>query len=342
VANDRPLAGQRILYVGVGYFSYDRIIASGLRDLGAEVVAVAERPPLLLRSHLSSPINMIAALRNRVQRRHESRLKAQLAGQTFETVLVVKGDSLDIGFFDHLRAANPDARFVLYQWDAVKLVRGFASLRARFDRCVTFDRHDAAADKSLIFRPLFYTKSADTPSPRPKGLIFVGTLHSKRLHLARTIKARAEAQGLPVSIYVRVGLFNFIRLFIMGNLRDVHYHPLAYEKYIAWTQEAEAVMDFPHPQQSGLTMRTAEAIGLSKKIITTNKDIMNYPFYDPRNILVVDDENPIIPEGFLSGAPAHYSSLTMQQFSLRQWLCDVLDIDRETDVDADSGEALTR
>lgn len=325
-ARDRPLAGRRILYVGVGFFDYDKTIANGLRELGAEVESVAERPRLLLQSHpFSSPINMVPWLRTRVQRHHEASLRSQLVGRDFDTVLVVKGDSLDIGFFDDLRRAQPHATYILYQWDSINLVRGFAELRKRFDRCLTFDRLDAAADETLVFRPLFFSQNIDAPETS-RGLIFVGSLHSKRLLLARRLKASAEAQGVPVQIYVRVGLFNFLRLLLTGGLQNVHLRPLPYETYIDWTRKAEAVMDFPHPLQTGLTMRTAEAIGLGKKIITTNKDIVNYPFYDSRAICVVDDENPVIPEGFLNGVPAAYGAETVTHMSLHQWLLDVLDV----------------
>lgn len=338
-AQEGLLTGRRILFVGVGYFTYDALITDGLRAMGAEVEAIAERPPLLLQSHpLSSLANMLPWLRRSVQRRHEEKLKAQLADCNFDTVLVVKGDSLDVGFFDHLRHAHPNATFILYQWDSINLVRNFAELRTRFDRCLTFDRLDASADKTLIFRPLFFSRSVETPSKARRGLIFVGSLHSRRLKVARQIKAHAKAKGIPVRIYIRVGLFNYIRLLITADLRDIHFRPLPYETYVAWTEDSEAVLDFPHPLQTGLTMRTVEAIGLGKKIITSNKDIVNYPFYDPKFICVVDDEDAVIPEGFLNNSPLSYDAETLAHFSLRQWLLDVLNFGSISDCRNDKAK----
>lgn len=331
-ASYRPLEGRRILFVGVGYFSYDTIIADGLRAMGAEVEAVAERPALLLQSHpLSSLINKLGILRKCVQRRHENQLKAQLAGSNFDTVLVLKGDSLDIGFFDLLRRAHPKASFILYQWDSINLVSNFAELRKRFDRCLTFDRGDVALDQTLIFRPLFFSRQRTAIEAPPHGVVFVGSMHSDRLKLARAIKTHAEAQGVPVRIYVRVGLFNFLRQLIRGDLRNIHFRALPYETYVAWTRQAEAVLDFPHPMQTGLTMRTLEAIGLGKKIVTTNRDIVNYSFYDPESVCVLTEEHPMIPDGFLNGTPAAYNPEIVKQFSLHQWLLDVLDCNSPLD-----------
>lgn len=331
-APDRPLEGRRILFVGVGYFSYDKIIAEGMRAMGAAVEAVAERPPLLLQSHpLSSPINMLPFLRKRVQRRHEDRLKARLAGHHFDTVLVLKGDSLNVGFFDQLRRAHPKATFILYQWDSINLIKNFSELRKRFDRCLTFDRRDAASDETLVFRPLFFSRQSTILEASPRGVVFVGSMHSDRLKLAKLIKYYAEAQGIPVRVYIRMGLFNFLRQLIKGDLRDIHFRALSYETYVEWTKQAEAVLDFPHPLQTGLTMRTVEAIGLGKKIVTTNREIVNYSFYAPENVCVLTEEQPVIPDGFLNRTPAVYDPEIVKRFSLHQWLLDVLDCNSPSD-----------
>ena len=46
-------------------------------------------------------------------------------------------------------------------------------------------------------------------------------------------------------------------------------------------------------------MRTIETLGAKKKLITTNKQIIEYDFYNPANVLVVDRKNPVIPDVFM-------------------------------------------
>lgn len=320
-----PLSGRKILFVGVGYFSYDDIIAESLRAMGAKVVSIAERPYLLLQSHpLSSPINKVSWLRTYAQRRHEGRLKAQLVGQEFDTVLVIKGDSLDIGFFDHLRRVHPHTRFILYQWDSIKLVKNFAELRKRFDRCLTFDRVDAASDQTLLFRPLFFSRQAVVPEASPDGMVFVGSLHSDRLRIVKRIRSEAAARGVRIRTYIRVGIFSFLRQLLKGDVRDIYLRALPYETYITWIRQAEAVLDIPHPLQTGLTMRTLEAIGLGRKVVTTNPDIVHYPFYSSDNVCIVSEDHPRVPAEFLNGTSAAYDPNIVRLFSLRRWILDVL------------------
>ena len=55
-------------------------------------------------------------------------------------------------------------------------------------------------------------------------------------------------------------------------------------------KETRIIVDIVQGNQSGLSFRVFEAIALEKKIITNNPNIKNYNFYNPNNILVIDDE----------------------------------------------------
>jgi len=52
------------------------------------------------------------------------------------------------------------------------------------------------------------------------------------------------------------------------------------------------ILDINHPKQSGLTMRTFEALGAGKKLITTNAEIKKYSFYNEDNICIIDRDKP--------------------------------------------------
>lgn len=52
----------------------------------------------------------------------------------------------------------------------------------------------------------------------------------------------------------------------------------------------DVVIDIVKAGQVGLTMRTIEAIVAGKKIITNNKNIKNEPFYNARNIMIINED----------------------------------------------------
>ena len=53
-------------------------------------------------------------------------------------------------------------------------------------------------------------------------------------------------------------------------------------------KESNCILDAPQAGQTGLTIRTIECLGAKRKMITTNKDIKKYDFYNESNILVFD------------------------------------------------------
>jgi hypothetical protein len=84
--------------------------------------------------------------------------------------------------------------------------------------------------------------------------------------------------------------------------------------------QSKVILDINHPRQTGLTMRTFEALGAQKKLITTNADILNYDFYDKNNVLVIDRENPVIECSFLESNITPYSKEILFKYSIEGWI----------------------
>ncbi|MFI8377987.1 hypothetical protein [Leeuwenhoekiella sp. NPDC079379] len=49
-------------------------------------------------------------------------------------------------------------------------------------------------------------------------------------------------------------------------------------------QDYDILLDVQKGNQEGLTFRIFEALALKKKLIITNKSIVDYYFYDPQNL----------------------------------------------------------
>lgn len=71
-------------------------------------------------------------------------------------------------------------------------------------------------------------------------------------------------------------------------------------------------------------MRSIEIVGLRKKLITTNKDIVNYDFYHPDNILILDRRNPVIDRSFFEKPYKMLEERIYGKYSLSSWLTQIL------------------
>ena len=91
-------------------------------------------------------------------------------------------------------------------------------------------------------------------------------------------------------------------------------------------KESKIILDIHKEIQNGLTFRVFEAIGLNKKLITTNKDIINYDFYNPNNIFVWDEKITEIPRNFLDNEYEKLSDEIYKKYSLENWVKTVFNI----------------
>lgn len=66
---------------------------------------------------------------------------------------------------------------------------------------------------------------------------------------------------------------------------------LSYDKYLYLMAKSKVLLDLTQENQRGFTIRILESIFLEKKLITDNKDIVNYDIYNSNNIFVLGLDN---------------------------------------------------
>lgn len=84
--------------------------------------------------------------------------------------------------------------------------------------------------------------------------------------------------------------------------------------------KTEAILDLLRDNQAGLSFRVFEAMGYQKKIITSNKYIQEFDFYNPENILIIDADNPQIPEKFFNTPYIPIPEKIYRKYSLDGWV----------------------
>jgi hypothetical protein len=89
-------------------------------------------------------------------------------------------------------------------------------------------------------------------------------------------------------------------------------------------QQSQVLLDINRKGQEGLTFRVFESIGLHKKLITTNKDIVNYDFYNPNNILLIDSNKPKIPLDFFEKDYEKVPQHIFNKYTIDGWIENVI------------------
>ena len=84
--------------------------------------------------------------------------------------------------------------------------------------------------------------------------------------------------------------------------------------------ESNIILDIPMANQNGLSMRTFECMGYHKKIITTNKNVLNYDFYKPENIYYYDGEKIDFDNIFFKSEYLEIDEEILKKYSLDTWV----------------------
>lgn len=317
------LAGRKILLIGIGFYDYEAAIAAEFRAQGAQVWVENERPAARLQWRPTQGDH-----RRRLRLHHAGLLDRARSIGSLDDVVVIKGAMLDEAFLAALRVAQPAARLTAYHWDSMARFPDLIERQALFDRVLTFDHADAAGHPSFRLRPLFFRPELQAPPPPGKtiDLCFVGWLHHERLAQLESIREQTEAAGLSARFYLSTGLKTWAKLQFAGRGRDVHARPIGFADYVQATARARAIIDLPHPLQTGLTMRAIEAIGAGKKLLTTARDVHAYVGFDTDNVRILDPDRPIIDPSFLAAPMVPSSAQSIERYSLRAWALDVLGV----------------
>lgn len=328
---EQSLAGRRILLIAVRFFGYEREIIAELERRGAEVDYLPDRPfntPLQTAiSRYARPVVLPAAYRF-----YRRGLRA-LGNKDYTDVFVINGQTVPKRLMRELRAELPRARFIFYIWDSMHNKPKAQEILPFFDDCISFDPQ-GARDYGMRLRPLFFAPGFDRPLTGEGNLrwdlSFIGTAHSDRY---RIVAALDRTLALDVRrywyLYLQAPWVFALQRSLNPNFRgarrsDFRFAPLAGVEVQDVFRGSRAILDVEHPRQAGLTMRTFEALGAGKKLVTTNAGVRDAEFYDPANIHVIDRNNPRVPDDFLRSPYRPVAEDLRRRFSLAGWADEVI------------------
>ncbi|MDR0234804.1 MAG: lipopolysaccharide biosynthesis protein [Acinetobacter sp.] len=309
----------------------EKDIVKQLEKHGALVTYFDERP-----ANNNFTKGMIRINRNFLQRRinkyYQNILKL-ISNQEFDFLLVNRGEVVPKFFLEKFIKLQPKCQRIFYTWDSFGNHSHGLSILEYFHKKFTFDRKDA--EKYQIgFRPLYFTdryrEIYESDTDKSIDLLFLGTAHSDRYIISNQIAEWCKENKLTVFNYYymqgRLVYFYkkyFDQSFKMFDFKKLSFKSLNAQDIVQYYDKCNVVLDISHPGQSGLTMRTFETIGAGKKLITTNIEIKNYPFYNQHNILVFDRNDIKIEREFFYNEYIPLKSDLYEKCSIDGWLEDI-------------------
>lgn len=231
-----------------------------------------------------------------------SKLMEQFS-EKFDYFLVVAGQEFSKDFISELKRRNPQIKCILFLWDTLEET-ALKNSAFEYDYVFSFDPEDCKK-YNFKFRPIFYIEECENNVPsfeeKEYDLYYLGALRDKkRLNIVRKFEEYSKNKNLKN--FLRV-VYNKKTIKILnGKNKDkfLSDQKISYKENREILKKSKVVLDLNFEKQNGLTIRASEAIGTKTKIITTNKYINQYDFYDENNVYYIEKEEEIkdIPISF--------------------------------------------
>lgn len=232
-------------------------------------------------------------------------------------ILIIRPDKLERGLLTYLKTKT---RFLIsYYFDSIAKFPVKAQLISYFDKVYSYEKVDVR-NFNLEFITNFMPQD-DIAMHSGKGVFNISSKDNRILTLQK-IAVQLEHFEYPFQFIVRSEKPEKIdHLKVIQNYFSLN----ETREYIA---KSSILLDIQKDDQLGLTFRVFEAMQFAKKLITTNTSIIDYDFYHPDNILVIDKNHPLIPEDFLTKPYKTLPETVLNKYKRGAWLEQVFGLEK--------------
>lgn len=316
----------RILFIAPSFHNYHTEIIQTMENHGAYVDFYPEDITTLffrIGRKLSNAYAQYA------KQKYLNQILNSINNNVYDLVFVIRGSILTIPSLKILKEKLPNARFVMYQWDSNRQ-SSYIKKISFFDSVKTFDLYDAN-QYGIEYQSLFYTKSYKDISiirnSLEYDLVFFGAYHSDRLEVIKKVHKLCTANSLVFKYHLYITKLSLLKNLLVRRIKfsDLKFfktYKISNSKILNSYSKARSVLDIELNIQTGITMRTIEALGSGTKVITTNPFITKDPIYSSDNISIINRKNPVIDLNFIKNE--FKSESIYEKYYIDNWLDNII------------------
>lgn len=194
-------------------------------------------------------------------------------------------------YLKDLKRKNPNIKLVMIMYDSFSnpAAKRPIKLIPEFDIVFSFDKEDC---KKYGFEHIYSTFSI------PDSVILDDKYHSSAFFVGYGQGRLKILQDTFKKISSKINDCKFI---ISGvkeedkeEIKGLEYNTvISYQEELKYAYNTDCIVEILKKGQTGITLRTCEAIAFNKKLFTNNMSLKEMPFYDERYMYVFDDVNKI-------------------------------------------------
>lgn len=311
----------RILFIAPDYYGFNEVVYNGLTKYSnCEVVNVNSTLPYKYKNFKERVHNFLLKVFNKqnlkIKKKIEYLRNTIHQYDSYDLLIVNRPDT--VGDEELALAIRLAKRSVCLFWDSMDKIPSQKKYLTQFDRYFSFDSQDC---NHYGFEEVtnFYFAEKHKISDHTWDVALLMT-YDNRIHSAIKIFEYFNHNNIKAKAKIFTYKSNPIQEKLPENMEVIH-DIIPFRDSYTYYLDSKIILDLAHPNQTGLSFRPFEAMGLEKKLITTNHSIQNFDFFNAANIHIIDNPNFIsIPNDFLE-SPYHPILASIQdKYYLKNWI----------------------
>lgn len=317
---------KQILFMMPSYYNFDEVVLDGLvKYSGYHVNSIDTVDKKVYKNPLYRIINFLskAFLNKNLKPEMKRKFFFQAINKfnTYEYLIVNRPDILSKEVLE--KAMSVSKKSVLLLWDSLEKIPIHAETISKFTTVYSFDKHDCEKFGFSKIENFHFFEKKTNEDEIEYDVVYLGTLDD-RIDSLKKILHYLSGEGKKISA----------KLYIprRRNFKNNNVHIEVLKKIVPFKESSKlalsskVILDIGHVNQVGLSFRFFEAMSFRKKLITTNKNVIQYDFYNENNIFVIEDVNNIaIPNSFWETDYHELPVPLVESYHIKNWVKKIVD-----------------
>lgn len=233
-----------------------------------------------------------------------------------DVIFIIRPDLLKVKTLELLKVKAKS--LMAFYYDSTRRFPKKIEILPLFDKVFSYDKIDVDTYNlqfltNYIFEESYYNSNY-------KNLFFNISTYDYRFESMEKLARYIDGKGWSKKIMV-LGAHDLVSEHV-----NIIHGQIPVDEVSEYIKASKIIVEIQREEQIGLSFRAFEALGHKKKFITTNKDVVNYDFYNPQNILVVDINNIKIPEEFVESPYVEVAEDVLNKYRLNTWVNEVFEL----------------
>ncbi|SHE54894.1 glycosyltransferase family protein [Chryseobacterium takakiae] len=324
----------KICVISFDFWGYDHYIVDALRskNIDAHHIKIADVTHSNFSERAKNAVSKIFLnknLKTEKRQRFVTDSLQQLGHQ--DQILVMNPDTFDLSTLQEIRKYT--SRLITYLYDSLDRVVVDKEKLDLFDKIFSFDIADVEKYGFEKLTNYIYLPFCSEEKQNPEmDLFYITSYDNKRVEFIKLLTRRLLQLKSKFKIIVigKKGWKHQLKNAFIKIPENLHIifsiKKISHKKLPRYYKNSRALLDLTRENQYGLSFRVFEAMALEKKIITDNELIKRYDFYNPQNILVLNETCSNLEKSFFETPYEKVPEEIYYSYTLNYWIKKVFEI----------------